>query len=256
MNRNLVATIKACRGQYVALLEGDDYWTDPAKLQKQVDYLDAHPDCAICFTRATVVDEANQPIDLPSPIREVKPTYQLQDYLARRFQPRTCTVMFRNGLFKDFPDWFYQLPVGDFPLHVLNAQRGNFGWMDETTATYRIHSGGIWSLGFTPGQWAAPSREQILRNAVRFRDLIKIYETIGAHLGIEYQSVIREQIALFTHLLTVAYRSLGDWPKMRASVRKQLRMLPLPQQVPLSAVLSDLVVSHLPFLSRKAPVTN
>ena len=250
MNRNLAATIRACRGQYVALLEGDDYWTDPEKLQRQADYLDAHPECSICFTRATVIDEANQPLDIPSPIRAVKPVYPLRDYLARSFQPRTCTVMFRNRLFEDFPDWFYQLPVGDFPLHVLNAQHGDFGLLDRTTSAYRIHPGGIWSMGYTPTEWSSQTREQSLRNAARMRDLIKIYETVGTHLGADYRPVIREQIGIFSHLLTVAYRSLGDWPKMRASVRKQLRTLPLPQQVPLSALLSDLVMSHLPFLAR------
>jgi glycosyltransferase involved in cell wall biosynthesis len=251
MNRNLAATIKACRGQYVALLEGDDYWIDPEKLQLQVNYLDSHPDCSICFTRAAVIDDGDQPVDTPSVIRELKPVYSLKDYLARSFQPRTCTVMFRNRLFEDFPEWFYRLPVGDFPLHVLNAQRGDFGFLDRVTSTYRIHAGGVWSLGFTPTQWTSSTREQNLRNAARMQDLINLYETVGAYLGSEFKEVTREQVALFSHLLTVAYRLLGDWPKMRESVRKQLRTLPIPRQVPLSAVLSDLVISHLPFLARR-----
>jgi glycosyltransferase involved in cell wall biosynthesis len=251
MNRNLAATIKACRGQYVALLEGDDYWIDPEKLQRQVDFLDSHSECAICFTRASVVNDENQPVDAPSAIREVKPIYSLKDYLSRVFQPRTCTVMFRRGLFGDFPDWFYGLPVGDFPLHVLNAEHGAFGFLDRVTSAYRIHTGGIWSLGFTPAQWQSPTREQNLRNAVRMKELIKIYETLGVHLGESFKLVVREQIAIFLHLLTVAYRSLEDWPKMRESVWRQLRALPLPRQIPLSAILSDLVISHLPFLARK-----
>ena len=54
---NALATLNACRGQYIALCEGDDYWTDPTKLQKQVDFLESHPECSLCFHRVLVVYE-------------------------------------------------------------------------------------------------------------------------------------------------------------------------------------------------------
>jgi hypothetical protein len=57
--RNLQETLTACRGQYVALLEGDDYWTGDQKLQKQVDFLDSHSDFAVCCHRTQIVDESN-----------------------------------------------------------------------------------------------------------------------------------------------------------------------------------------------------
>ena len=57
MIRNCVQVYYACKGQYIALLEGDDYWTSPHKLQKQVDFLDNHQDFAICFHNMQVIHE-------------------------------------------------------------------------------------------------------------------------------------------------------------------------------------------------------
>ncbi|MDQ3815609.1 MAG: glycosyltransferase family 2 protein, partial [Armatimonadota bacterium] len=54
---NFLQTLAAAQGQYVALLEGDDYWTSPHKLQKQVDFLDSHPECAICFHKSNMLYE-------------------------------------------------------------------------------------------------------------------------------------------------------------------------------------------------------
>jgi glycosyltransferase involved in cell wall biosynthesis len=252
MNRNLAATIEACRGQYIALLEGDDFWIDPEKLQRQAEFLDAHPECAICFTRAKVVDEENQPIDTRSVIREVKPVYSLEDYLSRVFQPRTCTVMFRRRLFAGFPDWFFRLPVGDFPLHVLNAERGTFGFLDRFTAAYRIHAGGVWSVGINPLEWHTETPEQRRRAVARLQAVITVYETVRTHLGARYAAITRAQIARFAQQLTYQCRALEDWPQMRRSVRWQLRSLPLPEGASKLGLLRAALVSHLPFLARKS----
>jgi glycosyltransferase involved in cell wall biosynthesis len=251
MNRNLAATIAACRGEYIALLEGDDFWTDPEKLQRQVGMLEAHPECTVCFTRALVVDESNQPIETAQIIREVKPTYILADYLSRVFQPRTCTVMFRRGLFADFPEWYFSLPVGDFPLHVFNAEHGDFAFLDRVTAAYRIHAGGIWSMGISPTEWQSGSREQQLRAAARLSAMLAVYETLDAYLGSRYRGIMRAQIAQLAYQFTIVSRTLEDWPRMRRSVWQQLRALPLPPGVSFATLVRAALVSHCPFLARR-----
>lgn len=140
---NLIRNLKACRGEYVALLDGDDYWTSPHKLQKQVDYLDNHPTCAICFHDVFRLyeDGSEQPWGLPSVQKE---RYILEDLLAGNFIP-TCSTMFRNKLFDEFPEWYYEAAMGDWPLHILNAHYGDIGFIDEVMGVYRIHRGGIWS---------------------------------------------------------------------------------------------------------------
>ena len=143
MNRNFVQTMQACHGTYIALLEGDDYWTSPEKLQKQVDYMDGHPESVACFHDAQIVNNIDNSSHLYSVVI-IKSIYTLRDLLKSNPIP-TCAIMFRNGLIKSFPDWYYDLKMGDWPLHVMHAQYGNLAYINEVMAVYRMHSGGVWS---------------------------------------------------------------------------------------------------------------
>jgi glycosyltransferase involved in cell wall biosynthesis len=144
--RNWVNTIKEASGDYVALLEGDDYWTSPDKLQKQADFLDAHPECSACFHPVQVIYDNGETSDLT--YRKVAKNFYTQaDILAAGFHIPTCSYFYRNRLFGEFPDWYLTVPVGDLPLHVLVAEHGLLGWMDENMGVYRVHGGGISSGG-------------------------------------------------------------------------------------------------------------
>jgi glycosyltransferase involved in cell wall biosynthesis len=144
-NRNFFNNILNARGEYVALLEGDDYWTDPLKLRKQVDFLDRHPECSACFHNVRVLHEGTPEHDRTfhsTPLK--KKFFTLSDIVSAHFIP-TCSTMFRNGFYPSFPDWFYQVSMGDWPLHVLNAEHGSYGYIDDVMAVYRVHPAGLWS---------------------------------------------------------------------------------------------------------------
>jgi len=118
MNENFVQTLQACKGQYIALLDGDDCWTSPHKLQKQVDFLESHPDYSICFHNVMVVYEDSSVEPHPFHMREPKhhhsrsipkTTSTLEDLVSGNFI-QTCSVVFRAGLFDIIPEWFCDLP--------------------------------------------------------------------------------------------------------------------------------------------------
>lgn len=140
---NLVATLQACRGRYIALLDGDDFWLSPHKLQRQVDYLEAHPAIAVCGHRVRCVDAGGNPhpdATLPPPPAAVSTTHELleRNYLA------TPSVLFRAGLYGELPGWFEDVVAGDWVLHLLNSLHGDIGYLDEELAAYRLHRGGVW----------------------------------------------------------------------------------------------------------------
>lgn len=143
MHQNSAQTFKACRGQYIAFLEGDDYWISPQKLQMQADFLDNHPDFTFCFSNVLVVDEDRVKPELfyKTPMKTV---YGLEDLLTGNFI-HTPSVMARNGVCDELPEWHYRMPMGDWAFYLLNAQRGPFGYINEVLAAYRKHAGGTWS---------------------------------------------------------------------------------------------------------------
>jgi glycosyltransferase involved in cell wall biosynthesis len=154
---NFANNIRHCRGDYIALLEGDDYWTSPLKLQKQVDFLESNPDCAMCFHNVRVLDDADPAREALHHTQPMRAKYDLEDLLRGNFM-HTCSVMFRARLFQDFPRWYFKCPMGDWPLHVLNAQHGRIGYLDEVMAVYRRHANGAWS---------AQTQVQVLANSIQ-----------------------------------------------------------------------------------------
>lgn len=170
---NFVQTLSACRGEYIAYLEGDDYWTSSAKLQKQVDFLDQHSDFAICFHNALKF-YADGGLSEPICADDQPAVSTIEDMLRKNFIP-ACSVMFRNKLFESFPDWFFSLKLGDWPLHILNAQYGKIGYINEVMAVYRIHRAAAWSA-------LAPDR------IIDYT--IEMLRHVNAHFGYKYQQAV------------------------------------------------------------------
>ncbi len=141
---NFVGTLGQARGEYVVILEGDDYFTDPLKLQRQVEALDARPDWAICFHPAQCHYEGNLQGPAVTPEGWDRSEATIIDLFDQNFIP-TSGAMFRNRLFPSLPTWFMNVEAGDWALHILNAAHGNIGFLPEVMSAYRIHPAGTWS---------------------------------------------------------------------------------------------------------------
>jgi glycosyltransferase involved in cell wall biosynthesis len=176
--RNAEATLAACRGQYLAVIEGDDYWTCENKLQRQVDFLDAHPDHAICCHRAQFLDETDKGWTGVQPSNPAG-SYTIEDLLDSNWIV-TCSVVYRWSSIGALPSWFVEMKLGDWPLHVLVARIGKINLLDDVMAVYRVHSGGLWS--------SQPPISQL-------REVTRMLPALDKHLGFQYTRTIRRTLA-------------------------------------------------------------
>ena len=161
---NVLFLLKACRGEYVALCEGDDYWTDPLKLQKQVDFLDAHPDFAICHHNVRVTYEDGSPEHFfNSP--DQQGTSTIEDLLADRWFMATASLLYRNYfLTEDFANWHTQAAAGDWALVLQLAARGPIGYLPDVMGVYRKHLGGLSHVHAPTNAWFVQNRKEMFEN--------------------------------------------------------------------------------------------
>ncbi|HLP47644.1 MAG TPA: glycosyltransferase [Candidatus Kapabacteria bacterium] len=132
--------LQMARGDYFAFCEGDDYWTDPDKLQKQADLLDENPNLSMCFHSAKVLFENKESNDYIYPDSKSTQNFAFEELLKLNFI-QTSSVMYRRQEYEDFPTNI--LPV-DWYLHLYHAKLGKIGFIDEVMSVYRRHAGGIW----------------------------------------------------------------------------------------------------------------
>ncbi|MCK0206465.1 glycosyltransferase [Starkeya koreensis] len=207
---NYLETYKDCRGEYVAFLEGDDFWTDPLKLQKQVDFLDAHRDYAICFHNVLLVDDAGRPI---RPLFSTLPDTSTAADLCEGDYISTPSCMVRNRLVEEIPAWMYTLPGCDWPFDILNAEHGKIKFIDQTMAAYRLHGSSIWS--------SRPAYE-------RFAAAITIGMRLDRFFGFRYRDRFARYIESNRRALTAEMdarrRSAGPQPERNRALPAQ----PLP----------------------------
>ncbi|MES2411558.1 MAG: glycosyltransferase [Bacteroidota bacterium] len=136
---NFVSTLEMCKGEYISLCDGDDYWTDPLKLQKQVGFLETNRDYVLCFHQINILKRDGTIVD--DFITKVPEDYETIDTLARLGNYiHTPSVVFRNVL-TGLPFEFEMSPIGDYFMYMMLAEHGKLKFINEKMAIYRYDVG-------------------------------------------------------------------------------------------------------------------
>jgi glycosyltransferase involved in cell wall biosynthesis len=140
-------TYALCRGKYVAMLDGDDYWTDPSKLQKQVDQLEHNPAARFSFHKVSILDSSSGKYkESAEPFKIGQPNQlRLEDFLSGDNPVYTLSVLYRNDL-GPLPEWYYELPYPDLALfYLLLMNGGTAQYLPDNMGVYRVHRTGSYS---------------------------------------------------------------------------------------------------------------
>jgi len=183
--------------KYTAILDGDDYWTDPLKLQKQVGYLEEHPDCTLCIGGADVVDVNNNVVGHVKPYdvdRVVDPADMIRG--GGGFNA-TNTIVMPTQLLKDLPEFADHVEAEDIPFQLLGALSGYAWYIADTLMAYRIAVPGSWSTR----QYASRMETRIKTS----RDLIALNEGYDAFSGGTYHDAFVDAIR-YQEFLILTYQ--------------------------------------------------
>ena len=181
--------IAQCRGTYIAWLESDDFWTSPDKLQRQVDYLDRHPEASASFCRADCLTDSKPPVTWRGGPAVAKPAFGVDDLLEQGHFIPSCTAVFRAALARPALEWTRDTPFLETTYAMRFAMAGQIGYIDEVMATYRHHGKGVYGQA---------------------RDIGALRHALNAHLMVGTGFQLRERPA-FRSGLRRRYADLGRY---------------------------------------------
>lgn len=144
---NFIWALNQAQGKYIAYCEGDDFWTDPLKLKKQVDFLETNPDYVVTCHNAKVINPEGRILKLKKSPKLTKNKSYSQMDLKKGMHLLTLTLVFRNGNFKGkFGKYYNKVLNADTYLISCLGFYGKGMFLENVQdAAYRDHSGGVWS---------------------------------------------------------------------------------------------------------------
>ncbi len=175
-NKNFISTYLTCSGEYVALLEGDDYWIDSYKLQKQVNYLDHNPHVSVGLHNGNIEENG---VKVGKAQGDSFQIYSVKNVINSRVLAPTASYLFRNSI--QFPPWFQKVYGGDYALLFLLANLGEIHYLPEVMCVYRRNRESL----------EGTYRNRPLEKASRDINDFKIYLSIVAP---QYREIILKKI--------------------------------------------------------------
>lgn len=145
ITKNYERGFSACSGQYVAILEGDDYWISPFKLQRQVAFLDTHWECDLCSVNYFVFEEKLSHFYPRTAIGSGHRLISARELIADNLVGNFSTCMYRKSALTALPSKLFTICSYDWIVNICVAKNSMIGFLEEPMAVYRLHSNGVWS---------------------------------------------------------------------------------------------------------------
>jgi len=209
---NNITNIYACRGTYVALLDGDDYWTDTQKLQVQVDFMNNNDAFIAVANDVKIVTHDNQATggyySGEHKILQKDTSFSHENILQEGWcLTQTSSLLFRNKTFREFPDWYWTIVSADYALIVLLSRYGPIKYFKKAYSAYRIHEKSFTARHFL-------SKKTMSLKVKELQLLRKLYLPYGLHnrpfKNIRLSKTINQRISMFKYGYATRIKEEGN----------------------------------------------
>ncbi len=211
---NSIRILENSKGKYMAALEGDDYWIDPLKLQKQADFMEANPDFSICFTNTRVEFFAGdeEPYILNQNLE--KDVFVLDDLIGEQeiWFMGTATLFYTMSSIFPVQPWFYKTKSGDIPMIMLAARHGKIKFLPDVTAAYRRHAAGA-------------SNTDHKDDAVFLGNRIMMYTNLNRDTDFKYNHLFKRNLGGWYYLLLNSKQLKNNYFKRVAVALKYISLM-------------------------------
>lgn len=173
---------KRAKGKYIAVCEGDDYWTDPQKLQRQVDYMEAHPECSMCVHAAekvSAVTKKRVSIIRPSHKDKIFTVEEAIEGGGELFA--TNSILYSLEKIPEMPEFYLNASIGDYPLVICGALSGTVFYMDWNMSAYRVE---------VEGSWTTVQVSDIAKKQEHLQEVAEMLDEINIYTNYKYDTVI------------------------------------------------------------------
>lgn len=175
---------------YIAMCEGDDYWKDPLKLQKQVDYLEGHPNYTMTCNRVKLFSEKHKKYIGEDYCYTHDRTIKNKDIIYRSgLFISTCSMVYRKSLSENYPEYCRKCFVGDYPFQIFAAMKGKVFYFNDIMSVYRIDNGKSW---MSKQNWNSVSDY----NLKRIDSMISMFEGFSCDYP-RYRKYFQNKIACY-----------------------------------------------------------
>jgi glycosyltransferase involved in cell wall biosynthesis len=208
--RMFAALLDSSTAQFVAPIDGDDYWTDPRKLERCVALLDSDPSLSMCFhnmvCRSDRGGDADEPFNRPD-----QPAESGIDQLLRSCYIAASSPVIRREAIVPLPEWYFRSTSNDWPLYMLACRSGRIGYLPECMGVYRVWDEGLYHR---------------LDRAARIRMCVGVFEALDGGLFSSDDAVFQSRRAEEWLGLSEECARVGEVREARRAARMALRAAP------------------------------
>ena len=203
-NQNL--TFKACQGEYIAMLEGDDFWSDKHKLQRQYDAMQKYPECALSFhpvytTDGRVLNKYSDKIKVFTTEESIK---------GGGYFSSTPSLMIKKSVISSMPSFLDKAPAGDYYIQIFGSLNGGALFIPDIMATYRVNAEGSWSESVYDVEKKTNFIERTLRKIKK----------VDHYLNEKYTEAFQHRYQMIAITLAVTYLSDGQLEKFNQTIER------------------------------------